>query len=86
MTIYKRLPSHDHHGDRALSYVPVGRTAASGDECQGDRAEGWAVAYLPAEDIEPCSAEGDNHSGDRVTVYQGKPEPSIMCGYHASRL
>lgn len=34
----------------------------------------------------PCSVEGNNHSGDRVTVYQGKPEPSIMCGYHASQL
>lgn len=34
----------------------------------------------------PCSVEGNNHSSDRVTVYQGKPEPSIMCGYHASQL
>lgn len=30
----------------------------------------------------PCSL--NNHSRDKVTVYHGAPEPTVLCGYHAS--
>jgi hypothetical protein len=33
-----------------------------------------------------CEHPGDNHSRDRVAVYYGKPEPMILCGYHASQV
>lgn len=34
---------------------------------------------------QPCAyATAHNHSKDRVTVHCGRPEPVVLCGYHAS--
>lgn len=29
-----------------------------------------------------CEAPGDNHSPDRIAVYSGRPDPTILCGFH----
>lgn len=33
-----------------------------------------------------CQDPGTNHSTDTVTVWHGRPEPLVLCGYHESRL
>lgn len=33
-----------------------------------------------------CEVPTENHSRDRVALYYGKPEPMILCGYHASQV
>ena len=33
-----------------------------------------------------CEQPSNNHSGDIIAVYRGRPYAEIMCGYHASQL
>lgn len=46
------------------------------------RISGCPVAALP----DRCAADGAHHSDDRVHVYEGRPIPRNVCGFHASQL